>query len=176
MHHLYVGLRKRIPYLVPLLGLVCYLGFVLRSPQGTLATAGLMLLVCALIITMGVIIAWPFAEFISIPFANLYFPNREGSPPLSYHLADYYMKELRYEEALAECEKICHYHPRELTPWAIRIELLLEKFSDLDAAQDALQEGQHALHNPDKSKELQSHYDKALAKLCAKEIKAVLSA
>lgn len=165
MHHLLVALRKRLPFLLPLLGFVIYLGFDIQNAGGALEVFGPMVLVCALIITMGIIVGRPFAEFISIPFSNIHFPNRTGTPELSYHLADYYLGELRYEDALTEYERLCHHHPRELTPWTRQIELLLTKFSDREAAESVLRKGRSLLRPKEKSLELQNYFDDLIAQL-----------
>jgi hypothetical protein len=54
------------------------------------------------------------AEWISRPFAELFFPSEEyKKPPLSYQMARRYASTRRFEEAAAEYEKIIHYHPQE---------------------------------------------------------------
>jgi hypothetical protein len=53
-------------------------------------------------------------EFCSRPLTNLVYPNaRAERPPLSYRLAHFYTKQLRYAEAVAEYQKIILYYPRE---------------------------------------------------------------
>lgn len=58
--------------------------------------------------------AFRIAEWISRPFAELFFPSEEfKKPPLSYKMARRYTSTRRFEEAAAEYEKIIHYHPQE---------------------------------------------------------------
>lgn len=104
-----------------LLALGCLITFVLlmRHPEksgfGDIATAMIStgLLVGSALLTAPETVTY-VAEFIASVFAGLIFPNAKlQKAPLSYVLADFYSKAMRYEEAAREYKKIIRDYPDE---------------------------------------------------------------
>jgi tetratricopeptide (TPR) repeat protein len=68
--------------------------------------------------------AFWLAEQIAKPFANLFFPSESfKSPPVSYLLAHRYRSERRFDEAIAQYEKIIEFHPRQRDAYLELIEV-----------------------------------------------------
>ncbi len=70
------------------------------------------------------------AEWCSKPLTDLIYPSEEfKKPPLSYMMARHYSQGLRFEEAVAEYEKIIHYYPKEQAAY-IELLALAKKLDD----------------------------------------------
>lgn len=86
------------------------------------------------------------AEWISRPFAELFFPSEEfKKPPLSYKMARRYASTRRFEEAAAEYEKIIHYHPQEHDAYVELLEVA-KKLKDDKLHAKCAQVLQHRFH------------------------------
>lgn len=73
----------------------------------------------------------PFTAFID----SVFFPGgKPAKPSLNLKLPEYYRREGRHEEALAEYRKILKHYPDEPEAYEGAIELLMEEFGDTGTA------------------------------------------
>lgn len=97
-------------------------------------------LAAALVFALGVVSIFadllalatrPFTAFID----SVFFPGgKAAKPTLNLKLPEYYRREGRHEEALAEYRKILKHYPGEPRAYEGAIELLVEEFGDSEAA------------------------------------------
>jgi len=109
-----------------LLAGICVGAFIILMQRATVsdfvpAAAQVIFAMLALISSVFLIIpetVKPFAALAGECFGSIFFPNtRFQKPPLSYLLANLYYKEMRYEDALEEYQKIIRYYPNERTAY-----------------------------------------------------------
>lgn len=108
-------------------GVLLLLGLLLMVAAlfgGILAPIALIAGVTCLVIFAALTVAPSVAEWISKPFAALFYPSEEfEKPPLSYVLARKYSLERKVEAAVQEYEKILFFYPEERDAYLEVIEL-----------------------------------------------------
>ncbi len=93
------------------------------------------------------------------------FPGESGGPPPAlYKLAEWYMAEGRYADALAEYEKISKSHPRELECWTGMLDVVAGAMGDVKRAQAVARKGIRRLRDAGKRVALQAHYQQLTGK------------
>lgn len=120
----------------------------LNSPQGSQGIKEIPNLLYMLgSFILGIIFLTPeFIKIIIYPVTSL-FSNTLVSgaklkkPPLSYKLAEFYIKEERFDDAIYEFEKIIEYYPEEERSYLEIAEISSVIFEDIDEAVDILNKG-----------------------------------
>lgn len=164
MSQLLRSIRKRLPVLVLFLAIVTACFYRAIDSGSALGAVPWLLIGVALIVLSALLVAWPLAEFLSIPFQRIYFPHVEDKPAPAYQLAEWYLQQLRFEEALQEYHKIVRYHPRELVARCIEIELLVAKFGEYSRARRSFRRGMRMAREQNDRAQLTNAYQNALAK------------
>lgn len=105
--------------------------FLLAPGAGNLGTA---VMVMALLILAAIMFSGTLSQWVARPFTGfvdfLYFGNNPVEPPpVNLRLARAYRRDLRFEEAVGECERILQYHPRSLAVWCELLHAVREKGS-----------------------------------------------
>jgi hypothetical protein len=98
-----------------LLLLVCVVDFSNQEAEGAFTVAVLLAFVAVLFSgSLSKCAAKPLTGIID----SIYFGNESlEAPPLTLRLARAYRSDLRFEEAMLECERQLEYHPRSLELW-----------------------------------------------------------
>ena len=168
MRQLLISLLKRLPLLGGLLAgaIACWMQ---AERAGGIGAFPWVAFTVALFAVMGMVAGWPFAAFFAIPFERIYFPHTEERPKPAYPLAEWYLDQHRFEEALAEYEKILQPQPRELVARCIQIELLVARFDDPQAARKSVRRGRKLLRREADREALTEAYHRACEKVSAEE-------
>lgn len=89
----------------------------------------------------------------------LMFPGDAGDPPPAlYKLPEWYISEGRFEDALAEYEKISQAHPREVECWTGMLDVLVTHLRDIETARKRARSGLRKVRSPEKQETLRQHY------------------
>lgn len=155
MKDLAVALLKRLPILAILLGMMVWTLFQ-ASKGGMGGVIGASFIILGLFIVSCTIIAPPIAAFLAEPFAELYMPKGEVIPPPLYYLVEKYESEGRFDEALAEYQKILRYHPQDYPAHEGRMRLAVHGLRDVDLARNYFRESCSHLKDPQAVKDLEA--------------------
>lgn len=110
-------------------GAACLLMFFVVAPSAIVPVmgtgtegAGPALLSLALLVLSAVLFSGKLSQFAARPFTgfidSVYFGNNSReAPPITLRLARAYRRDLRFDEALDECERQLEYHPRSADLW-----------------------------------------------------------
>lgn len=146
MREFFSSLGRRLPVILPLLALGFWLMLKAAGGQGGMfGVLGWFLLGTACLATTAILLAYPIAEFLSLPFGDLYMPRTEVIPPPLYHLVEKLEKEGRWDEAMVEYTKILHYHPKEFIAHTGRMRLAARVYRDWKLASECCLKARTAL-------------------------------
>ncbi len=164
MRQLLHSLLKRLPVLGILLAgaAACW---VLAERAGGIGGFPWIAFAVAQVALSGMVAGWPFASFFAIPFERIYFPHSEVRPAPAYSLAEWYLDQHRFEEALAEYEKILRHHPQELAARCIHVELLVARFDDPEGARKSFRRGMRRLRSEEDRVALAEAFQHACTKV-----------
>jgi hypothetical protein len=113
-----------------ILGLVLLTMFFTAAPGAKDLGSGLMAM--SLLILSAIFFSETLSQLAAKPLTaiidNVYFgSNRYDPPPLTLRLARFYRRDLRFDEALDECERLLEYHPRSLELWCELLHSIRER-------------------------------------------------
>jgi hypothetical protein len=133
-------------------GILLVLFFVLAPTAGS-GGVGLALLVMCLLIISAILFSGSLSHVAARPFTgfidSIYFGNNSRDvPPLTLRLARAYRRDLRFEEALEECERQLEYHPRSADLWFEMIHTARES-GDEKSMQACIRKARRRLHPED---------------------------
>lgn len=109
--------------------------------------AAWLLFAAAMLIVLAIQVAFPIAGVIGDWFSRIYMPAATETPPASYILADLYERERRWEQSMAEFEKIIHYHPEEIPAHLGRLRVAINGFGDHVSAEKFLHASLRKFHD-----------------------------
>jgi hypothetical protein len=150
---------KRIGYALPFAIFCGYSVHKALDAGGSLGSLAWFLYAAAALITVAAIFAFPIADFIGERLGRFYLPGGSDVPPPHYLLAERYEQETKWDLALAEFEKIIHYHPTELLAHVGRIRLALIGYEDDAMARRIFKRSLRTLRNPDAIALLQESWE-----------------
>lgn len=93
------------------------------------------LLWIGVVILVAVLVSPVLTELIAYPVGLLFWPEERPVPPPLFKLTAYYVKQGRFEDAIAEYEKILHYHPQESRAYEELIEVLAQAGASRQSAE-----------------------------------------
>lgn len=94
-------------------------------------------------------------------------PGSNEKPPLDLRLARHYVKEERYEDALAEYLRVMSHHPGVVETYVKVMEMIAELGGNMRELDAVYQKGQRKLTSPGDLEELKDAYEEARMKLNA---------
>jgi tetratricopeptide (TPR) repeat protein len=124
--------------LIPILGIGYCLNRAFGGPGQIPEVVVWLLFAAAMLIVLAIQVAFPVAGVIGDWFSRIYMPASSEIPPASYILADLYERQHHWEKALAEFQKIIHYHPEELPAHLGRLRVVINGFGDQESAEKFL--------------------------------------
>ncbi len=104
-------------------------------------------------------LARPFTWLIDWIFGTL--PGSGDKPPLDLRLARFYEQEERYEEAIAEYERISGLYPKVVEPYERMLHLSVQVGGDLNDLEVVYQRGQRHLKDDQMLEALRDAYEEA---------------
>lgn len=116
----------------------------------------------AMLILVAIQVAFPIAGMIGDWVARFYMPGGVEIPPVSYILADQYELERRWEQSIAEFQKIIDYHPEELPAHLGRVRVAIRGFDDGELARIFLRASLRTLRDPESQEVLRMEWEKLM--------------
>lgn len=114
---------------------------------------------CLFMVIGALILAFPLAHFLALPWGSLFFSESRYDRPLPmYSRAESLAKKGRYEEAMAFYEEIAEQYPDEVKPYIDMIDLAVVHLADGKRAQRIYREGMSRLADVDARATLQRMY------------------
>lgn len=122
-----------------------------------------LLFAAAMLIVVAIQMAFPIAGMIGDYFSRIYMPADTETPPVSYVLADRYEREHRWEQSMAEFQKIIEYHPDEVPAHLGRLRVAIHGFDDEDLARKLLRASLRKVRNPESQGALRNEWERLMA-------------
>jgi len=110
--------------------------FLFASTVGDATGADKRVIGLACVVAAGAIIARPLAGLVAEPAGSLFFPRYFSRPQPLYSIAEARRKQGRYEESIAEYEKIAQQFPAEVAPHVAMMEIAFTNLGDPGRAGD----------------------------------------
>lgn len=131
--------------------------------MGGLLVGVAVLLICAGIIIVSIMMAFPAAQRIAEPWGEVFFPNKrfKRAQPM-YGIPESRRAMGLYEQAMAEYEKITAEHPSELKPYLEMVDIAVDNLNDIERAREIFQRGMAALKKDADKKKLTKIYEDTL--------------
>ena len=157
---------KALAWRAPVAGGLWLIGWhFLGTPGGVLDPNGQPFLALACIVAGAIVIARPFSDFIGEPAGSLFYPRSPTRPEPTYSGAQGRRMRGRFDEAIAEYQRIAEAFPAEVYPHTAMIEIALLDLKDRSRAEAIVSRALVSLRDADSRKQLLWMHGKLEAKL-----------
>ena len=155
-------LRRTLWSLPPVLFCNYFLRKALYGSGNVPEMAAWLLFAAAMLILVAIQLAFPIAGMIGDWVSRFSMPGGIEIPPVSYILADRYERERRWEQSMAEFQKIIDYHPEELSAHLGRVRVASRGFDDGKLARKLLRRSLRKLRDAESQRALRMKWERLM--------------